>query len=142
MKDSISSCVALFAFGGFTAVVGFSLVSSRTGFSWVAAGELIWVPLTVGFDDLPSVVMGFLNDLGAVTSGTFCKTTMFFWGALGADTVVAAMGLIASVVVLEQVLVSSTDFGDAGRDRGLSSTPPFLPESEGEHFPSAGGAEL
>lgn len=68
--------------------------------------------LTVGLKSLPLDAIGLLNDTGAGTSGIFWATTTAFWGGLGADTV-AAVGLIASAVVLKWGLGSSMDLGDA-----------------------------
>lgn len=140
VKASISSCVELFALWGFTSVVGFPLVSSTSGSIfrlWVSEG---WVALatlvSLALEDLLSNEMGLSIKVGALTPGTFRKTAVIFWEALGADTG-AGVGLIASVVVFEQGLVSSTHLGDMDWDGGLSSNPPFPPESAGEHFPPA-----
>lgn len=75
VKASISSCVGFFALWGFTAVVGFSLVSSTPGSvfilwepeGWVPGEELSWAPLAVGLEDMPFDVMGLFNEVGAVT---------------------------------------------------------------------------
>lgn len=130
VNASISSCVGLFALCGVTVVVGVFLVSSTSG-SFVRLWESeSWVPLGVGLEDLLSEGTGLLNEVSAATTGTFWETTAVFWEALGAEHVAA------TVVVLGQVLVLSTNLEDSGKDLGISLTLAFPPDSAGAHLPS------
>lgn len=119
VKASISSCVGLFGLWGFSAEAAFISGTAASTFRLLeseghgAAEEQSWVPSFVGLEDLLMDVTGLFNKVGAVTSGFFWKTTVIFLGALGADAV-PVVGLIASVVVLGQVLVSSMDLGEPG----------------------------